>query len=271
MKTVRATEYIETMFQGRSRSQLVLASDGKKYVVKLVGNPQGTRILANECVAAGLAEALGAPCVPSAIIEIDDEILSQINRKMQHLLPAEHLEFRPGLHFGSLYLGLGWPFPSRDPVQILPSTVPLMSRTSNISTWPETLVFYALVQNEDPRHEHILVELEKASGASRYWLIDHGHCLGVGRGWRTLKADSVALREPIYPELVRGHEPFREALERLGEMTAVSVEELLASCPLQEWEVSREDQAALLRYIEAAKEKVRSLISESRPRFSAWT
>lgn len=271
MKTVRATEYIQMMFQGRSRSQLVMASDGKKYVVKLIGNPQGSRILANECVTTGLAEALGAPSVPGAIVEVGQDVVSQIDRNMKHLLPAENLSFRPGLQFGSLYLGVAWPFPSNGPLQILPSTVPLMAKTSNVSTWPNAIVLYALVQNEDSRHEHVLVAVDQASSGSGYWLIDHGHCLGVGRGWQTLMVDAISLREPVYPELVKGFDPFRDPLERMEAMTPVSIRRLLDSYPLKEWEVPREDQDALVRYIMAAKPRVAKVISESRGRFRSWS
>lgn len=48
------------------------ASDGQFYVVKFVGNPQHTRILANEMFATQIGAWLGLPMPRVAVIDVSD-------------------------------------------------------------------------------------------------------------------------------------------------------------------------------------------------------
>jgi hypothetical protein len=57
---VHAQQHIRRM-RGGSQSQLVRASDGHYYVTKLQGNPQHTRVLANEFIASRLGRRATDP------------------------------------------------------------------------------------------------------------------------------------------------------------------------------------------------------------------
>jgi hypothetical protein len=51
----------------------MLADDGKKYVVKFQGNPQCTRVLANDYLASRLARMIGLGVPVPVIILVDEE------------------------------------------------------------------------------------------------------------------------------------------------------------------------------------------------------
>ena len=48
--SIKAVAHISQV-RGGSQARIMLADDGKKYVVKLQGNPQCTRVLANDYLA----------------------------------------------------------------------------------------------------------------------------------------------------------------------------------------------------------------------------
>src|SRR5690349_21470076 len=60
--------------RGGSQPHLMQASDGQYYVVKLQGNPQGSRILANELLANRIADALKLPFPRTEVIYLPPEI-----------------------------------------------------------------------------------------------------------------------------------------------------------------------------------------------------
>ncbi len=227
---------------GGSRAQLVQADDGNQYVIKLIGNDQGTRILANEYVVGKLAELLGAPSPPVAIVSVDEFIVKSINSSLG-------AKFRPGPQFASQYLG-------RETVEVVPSNIDLMRAAGNCSSWLYVVVLDSLVQNTDRKETHVLMSRDRQSGELRFSAIDHGHCLGVAAGWTTLRPDNVALRPLIYGELVKGPDDYRDALNALRNLTRDQVERILDECPLTEWEVPSGDRGALSEYLEAAKVKL---------------
>src|ERR1019366_1444262 len=64
--------------RGGSQARIMLADDGKKYVVKFMGNPQSTRVLANDYLACRLARMIGLSVAEPVIILVDEEtILAQ--------------------------------------------------------------------------------------------------------------------------------------------------------------------------------------------------
>ena len=69
-KTVEAVQHVRRM-RGGAQSHLMRCSDGNFYVVKFRNNPQHLRVLANEMLAARLAEHVGLP-VPTA--EVSPEL-----------------------------------------------------------------------------------------------------------------------------------------------------------------------------------------------------
>jgi hypothetical protein len=53
--SIKAITHIRRL-RGGSQAQLMVADDGHQYVIKFQGNPQTTRVLANEYLAGGWLE-----------------------------------------------------------------------------------------------------------------------------------------------------------------------------------------------------------------------
>jgi hypothetical protein len=73
------------------------ADDGNLYVVKFQGNPQGTRVLANEMLAAKQAAMLRLP-VP---ITVPVELPPELSEELYFETTSGRQPIRPGLHLGS--------------------------------------------------------------------------------------------------------------------------------------------------------------------------
>ena len=64
--SLKAVTHISQV-RGGSQARIMLADDGRKYVTKLMGNPQCTRVLANDYLACRLARMIGLS-VPEPVI-----------------------------------------------------------------------------------------------------------------------------------------------------------------------------------------------------------
>lgn len=93
---VLLTKHIRSL-RGGSQPHLMQANDGHIYVVKFQGNPRGTHVLANELLAARLAEASGLP-VPAAVVV---ELPLDLSEELYFETPNGREPIRPGLHLGS--------------------------------------------------------------------------------------------------------------------------------------------------------------------------
>jgi hypothetical protein len=95
-----ATGFIRKM-RGGSQSCLVRATDGKLYVVKLLGNPQGSAVLFNEAFGTLLMRELGFPVPKWSPIEISDEFIDCNPGLWFAGETSAHQRPTAGLHFGS--------------------------------------------------------------------------------------------------------------------------------------------------------------------------
>jgi hypothetical protein len=77
----------------------MLADDGKKYVTKLMGNPQCTRVLANDYLACRLARMIGLSVPEPVIILVDEDTIRE--QGITFTLAGRAVAARPGLQFGS--------------------------------------------------------------------------------------------------------------------------------------------------------------------------
>jgi hypothetical protein len=100
---VIAIQQIRRM-RGGAQSQLMLASDNNLYVVKFSNNPQHVRVLANELLAARLAEAVGLAVPPAEVIEVSDWLIQHTGELTIELRGGTQ-RCQPGLHFASRWVG----------------------------------------------------------------------------------------------------------------------------------------------------------------------
>jgi hypothetical protein len=241
---------------GGSRAQLFEASDGKQYVTKFIGNPQGTRILANEFIVGRIANLIGVPCPVPRAIQVEQEMVTQVNSRIG-------AAFQPGLQFASPYIG-------SSTIQVFPSTLDLMSRTTNLETWPACIVLDTLMLNTDRKSEHVLITVSNPNQESRFWIVDHGHCLGVTSGWHTLNPQTIGLIAPIYRELVTGPEPFADSLARLGAISSSDISKIIADSPCNAWGVSTAEMQNLQDFILNAAKRISTILNSSKSSFPRW-
>ena len=96
--------------RGGSQARIMLADDGKKYVVKFMGNPQSTRVLANDYLACRLARMIGLSVPEPVIILVDEETI--VEQQITFTLAGRAVAACPGHQFGSvLVTGEVWDWP----------------------------------------------------------------------------------------------------------------------------------------------------------------
>jgi hypothetical protein len=180
MRTVRAVEYIEPLWEGTSLPAVMCGDDDRLYAVKFVGAGQGKKALVAEVICGELARALGFPVPEIVLVELDPSIAqTEPDQEIQQLLRASS-----GLNFGMGFLAHATRFHPLAPPQ---PTAAFASRL----VW-----FDAFVTNVDrtPRNVNLLVH------EGQVWLIDHGACLYFHHLWR----DHVQQAETRFPQ-IRDH------------------------------------------------------------------
>lgn len=159
--------------RGGSQAVMLRCSDGNYYIVKMMGNPQGTTVLGNDFLGTTLLAALGLP-VPSVTgVHLTKAFIAET--------PALWFETKgrtppvPGMHFGSCLVGdiFGKEWPTE---YLSPSQFPLIS---NRSDFLEMLVFDAWANNQDKR-QAIYVEGESGPRyrSIKAVFIDNGYMFG---------------------------------------------------------------------------------------------
>src|SRR5271167_4968752 len=96
--SIKAVAHIAQV-RGGSQARIMLADDGKKYVVKLQGNPQCTRVLANDYLACRLARMIGLSVPEPVIILVGEDTIRE--QGITFTLAGRAVAARPGLQFGS--------------------------------------------------------------------------------------------------------------------------------------------------------------------------
>ena len=100
-----------SLLRGGSQARIMLADDGRRYVVKFQGNPQCTRVLANDYLACRMARMIGLTVPEPAIVQVEEKTIQE--QQITFTLAARSLAARPGLQFGSkVVTGEVWEWPS---------------------------------------------------------------------------------------------------------------------------------------------------------------
>lgn len=267
---VRAVEHVRRM-RGGSQAQLLRCSDGGHYVVKFQNNPQGLRILANELLAALLAEKLGLPVPGSAIVDVPPDLVRDtaelvVDRGWQRV-PC-----RPGLCFGSRWganqaspNGVGDLYDFLSPDQF--------KTVENLSDFLGMLVFDKWTGNADDR-QAIFVRSNRAS-PFRTFMTDNGLCFN-GSKWDFSAGPKYGLYwgGGIYARAT-GLDAFELWLGRLEHDIDLSVITSAAQEIPPEWYGSRHDSLArFLTNLDERRKQVRDLLWLTRNAisnfFPAW-
>jgi hypothetical protein len=262
---VVAVEYVRRM-RGGSQAHLLRCSDGEYYVVKFQNNPQGTRILANELLAAILASRLGLPIPESAIVDVA-ELLSKRADDLTIQVGRGNVSCSPGACFGSRLPSEAGPYGIRVPIAIesyLPDCPP--QQIVNHAEFARMLVFDKWTCNSDCRQ----VMFTRAHGAQDYTvtMIDNGYCFnGVQWTFPNLPKGGLSPRPSAY-ETVRGIDSFETWIQILEADAGVQLLDHLADQIPPEW-YQRDGKAlhCLLDGLNRRRHHVRALLYTSRSEF----
>jgi len=163
---IKAVAHISQV-RGGSQARIMSGDDRKKYVVKFMGNPQCTRVLANDYLACRLARMIGLSVPEPVVIRVDEKTI--LEQQVTFTLAGRAVAARPGLQFGSsLVTGevLDW----------LPGT--LLGRVRNLKEFAGLLAFDKWTGNADGRQ----VVFHKGMRERKYTasFIDFGYCFNAG-------------------------------------------------------------------------------------------
>lgn len=220
---------------GVTSPRLMLGKDGRRYVVKLMTNKVGPKVLANEWLGFRLARRVGL-CVPCGEMVCIPPALVHKNRSLRKMCADE------GVHFGSRYM-TGCEYVGRR----------VMRLAVNKDEVVGTMLFDHLLYNDDRtlNRKNFLARWE--GRGYRIYAIDHSHLLGSGR-WTEAsilrRGESYAVNERrVFGWLLR-HYLTREKLapyvERILSVTDDEVAEMIAEVP-PAW-LTDEDRAVVLRF-----------------------
>lgn len=211
-----ATEHVRPL-KGGAQAQLMRAADGELYAVKFVNNPQHTRVLANEWIAARLATSLGLP-VPG---------FEQINVAPQLIATSPNLVLRSGSSL--LPCSSGLQFGSRFPIQDLRSPIydcippGASSNVQNLRDFAGILMFDKWTCNCDNRQ--VIYCRADTTRNLRMFMIDQGFCFNAEM-WNFPDAPTRGLYydRAVYSSIKdwQSFEPWLDRLEHLDISTVVA-------------------------------------------------
>ena len=97
---IQAMQYLRKM-RGGSQSCLVRGEDENLYVIKMVGNPQGSEVLLNEALGTQLMRDIGLPVPAWSLIELTADFIDSTPQLWFDIGASQRSAPKSGLHFGS--------------------------------------------------------------------------------------------------------------------------------------------------------------------------
>jgi hypothetical protein len=263
-----AVQQIRRM-RGGSQSQFMRASDGNYYITKFQGNPQHTRVLANEFLASRLGLYLGLPMPDVAVLYVSDWLIEN-TPELRFDVAGLPTPCRSGLQLGSRYVA----DPENDMVfDYLPESL-MLHKTRNLQDFARVLVLDKWAGNADGRQ----VVFTKPATARKYSVtfIDQGYCFNCS-DWNFPDSPlrGVYARNAPYQQ-VTGWESFEPVLSRAEQMDRTELRALTEGMPEEWWSRygSQDDLSRLIETLYQRRSSIRSLIAafrnSSRNPFPNW-
>jgi len=257
---IKAVAHISQV-RGGSQARIMLADDGKKYVTKLMGNPQCTRVLANDYLACRLARMVGLSVPEPVIILLDEKTI--LEQQITFTLAGRAVAVRPGLQFGSaLVTGqvLDW----------LPGT--MLRRVRNLREFAGLLAFDKWIGNADGRQVVFHRNMRERKYTASF--IDFGYSFNAGE-WSFPDAPlrGVYGLNDVYAQ-IQSWSDFDPWLSRIERFPARQLQGIADEIPC-EWYGERDELHCLLDCLLERRSRVRQLIEDfknsSRNPFPNWT
>lgn len=257
---LKAVEHIAPL-RGGSQAQIMRASNGAYFAVKFQGNPQHTRVLANEYLACRLAQLIGLRVPQPAIVEVDAATIREHN--IAFALAERRVPVKPGLQFGSSLIR------DEQTWDWLPRS--LLGRVENIREFLGVLAFDKWTCNADGRQAIFHREHQRRGYTATF--IDFGYAFNAGE-WSFPDAPlrgTYAMND-VYKG-ARSLKDFAPWVQRIARVSARELEQIAADVP-PEWYGEAKDMERLLAELLRRRDIVPKLIenfrSSSRNPFPEW-
>jgi hypothetical protein len=177
-----ASRYIQPLREGGSLPAVVDTEDGGLFVVKFRGAGQGAKVLIAELIVGSIAERLGLPIPPLAIVDVSARFgRSEPDPEIQDLLRRSH-----GTNVGMRYLEGAFNFDPSAAGELI--TRQLAAKI----VWLD-----ALTTNPDRTHRNPNLLIWQRQP----WLIDHGAALYAHHDWPSVTDERTRTPFP----LIRSH------------------------------------------------------------------
>ncbi len=263
---IYAIQHIRNL-RGGSQAKLMSASDGYWYIVKLMGNPQGLKVLANEMFASSIATHLRLPVPHTEIIEVDDWLIENTPDLRVEGIGSSR-PFTSGLQLGSRYAAEHRETPVFD---YIPES--FAGQIANLADFPRCLVLDKWLANSDGRQA--VFTKEPRQRKRRVTFIDHGYCFNAEEwSFPDLPLMGVYYRNWVYRD-VRGWDSFEPALTIAEQMDIDDLWYYAQKIP-PEWYGAKESALSeLVETLHRRRPLIRGLIlafrESSRNPFPLWT
>jgi hypothetical protein len=247
---IKAIKHIRPL-RGGSQAQLMAADDGHEYAVKFQGNPQTTRVLANDYLAGRLARIVGLSVPEPFIINVDAETIRGYDISFQ--LAGSEIVPPAGLQFGSRLIV---------DVEVhdwLPAL--WLGKIKNVREFAGMLAFDKWTGNADGRQ----VVFHKRCSQRKYTaaFIDFGYCFNAAEwSFHDSPLRGVYARQEMYAHIDSWNH-FEPWLSRIERCSMRVLEEIAKDIP-SEWYGDRQDVDQLIHSLFERRETVRQLIKDFR-------
>ena len=157
--------------RGGSQSSLLQAEDGNYYIVKMLGNPQGSSVLFNEAFGSEIMRLIGLEVPDWSPILVPQQFIDETSSLWFEMQGPGHRRPVAGVHFGSK---LVMPRSNENLVEILPRS--WFRKVRNRESFVGALLFDLWANQSDARQAVFLQQCESHSISATF--IDHGALFG---------------------------------------------------------------------------------------------
>jgi HipA-like kinase len=248
--------HVYRLMRGGSQAHLVKASDGRVYVAKFAGNPQGNRTLINEWIGHSLFRRLGITTPELRILRLSESLVE--SAKLTFTVGNRRVPVSTGLHLGSQCPADPATTAVFDflPEKFLPEVI-------NLDDFARAFVADKLLGQTDSRQCIFLRERGHARGnlAFRSYMIDHGWIF-AGHQWKFYDASNRPMywHSSVY-SMVDMPGCCQQTLRALHEISELELQEMVANIP-NDWfaDGDRDVLVGLLAQVHSRIQRLDSLL-----------
>lgn len=234
---------------GESRPQVFGCSDDSEWVLKLMGNPQGSASMAADWVGSVLATMVGVPVPEPSIVEVSENALRTAPDSVREWA-------QPGPAFGSRYV-----------VQNdNPLGVAQLSQCKNLNDVGKMVVldtWLEVLDRQKPDGKWNLL-IDQSEEELRLLVIDYGFSLSealLPRGAVALGGQAQRITCPNALRQYIDWDAAREAARAMLDISRDEAAEVVQAIPA-EWGIDGERQHAIIEHLFAHREIVAELVEQ---------